>query len=220
MSLVDYSRRARQIIPDDIEGFDRKKNEAFSGDPPHEFIQDLRNFAAHYDVPTPEWEFRIIWHKDERGKEEQIDLFIDSDNLLKYDDWKSASREYFSRNRRVGISEMFAQYRGRSLMFNNWFLSALEEAAGEDLRDYRRSVRIVEKIRWRVRINMAISRINDTRESVLVPFWEHLTDREQEELKQYPDRSDVQLRRLREILNIFEAFEDDLYEKLIAKARE
>jgi hypothetical protein len=54
MSLVDYSRRSRRNLPE-IPNFDDMRKQLFSGDPPHEFIQDLRNYAAHYGLPTPEW---------------------------------------------------------------------------------------------------------------------------------------------------------------------
>ena len=169
MNLVVYSRRAKNCFPA-IENFDAKRREVYSGDPPHEFIQDLRNFSAHYDIPEPVWEFRVVWNRGKGGKDERIDLFINRDTLLQYDDWKPVSREYLSNNERIGINEVFLMYRRKVVHFNRWLVSTFEAAGGEELKDYRRSVAIVEKLRWRVRINLAISRIKPSKKQILSPF--------------------------------------------------
>jgi hypothetical protein len=218
MSLVDYSRRSRQVLPD-IPNFDDMQKQLFSGDPPHEFIQDLRNYAAHYDLPTPEWEFSVIWHNEVRGKEEKIDLFIDSKKLLEFNDWKPASRAFLSRNERIGLEEIFSQYKQKVACFNQWLLSVIAKEAGENIQDYRRSVEIVERERWRCRLILAISRTDPKATDFLGAFHEHLTFQEKMELECYPTRSDKQLARLREVLNVYGAFDDELYEELRKKSQ-
>ncbi|MCA9474098.1 MAG: hypothetical protein KC594_18700 [Nitrospira sp.] len=218
MSLVDYSRRSRRNLPE-IPNFDDMRKQLFSGEPPHEFIQDLRNYAAHYDLPTSEWEFSVIWHNDARGKEERIDLFIDSKKLLEFNDWKPASRAFLSRNERIGLEEVFSQYKQKVVNFNQWLLSVIEKEVGENIQDYRRSVVIVERERWRCRLTLAISRTDPKATDFLGAFHEHLTLQEKVELECYPTRSDKQLERLREVLNVYGAFDDELYEELRKKSQ-
>lgn len=218
ISLVDYSRRSRRVLPE-IYNFDDMQKQVFSGDPPHEFIQDLRNYAAHYELPTPTWEISCIWHNDARGKEEKIDLFIANKKLLEYSKWNAASRAFLSKNERIGLEDIFSQYKRKVACFNQWLLSVIAKEAGEEIQDYHRSIEIVEKERWRCRLNLAISCIDPKSTDFLGVFHQHLTLQEQEELECYPTRSDKQLARLREVLNVYGSFDDELYEELRRKSQ-
>lgn len=66
---------------------------------------------------------------------------------------------------------------------------------------------------------LAISRTDSKATHFLGAFHEHLTLQEKVELESYPTRSNMQLARLREVLNVYGAFDDELYEDLRKKSQ-
>lgn len=131
MTLVCHSRN---LIKEKYEGtllqlhWDEQIKIRFAGKPLHTFVQDLRNYTLHCNLPATSLSY--LWNGSS--------VRLSSEHLLLWDNWREPSEEYI-RSHPTGISlqQVIDAYYSSIHEFYEWFVDELCSFHAQDLEEYR-----------------------------------------------------------------------------------
>lgn len=86
-----------------------------------EFMQKLRNYCTHYSIPVPGLSTSMSWEAG--GPVLRVNtLQLDRDELLRWDEWRSAATEYLrAQPERFDFALIIERYMAGTRVFFQWF---------------------------------------------------------------------------------------------------
>lgn len=117
-TLIDHMRRfknkeTRKSFTDQYDARLAKIKES----PLSTLIPDLRSYFLHYDIPPIGSSFSVS-----RNEDPITCITLDCEELLRWDGWKGASREYLSKaGPSLSILQILREYQSLLVAFFNWF---------------------------------------------------------------------------------------------------
>ena len=139
-TLVDHSRRiVNDLSVSDtfMEQYSLKVSESF-GIPEHTFVQKLRNYVLHYNLPpivdTVHWKVGDI---PGQGTIE-MGITLDGATLLKWDKWNRQERALIAswKDGKAPLIEIVESYSQTVESFYRWLFDALVKMYKQDLQEY------------------------------------------------------------------------------------
>jgi hypothetical protein len=131
-SLVDHTRRVvrKPYQPSSLqEECDRQIKSRFLDDPLVQFLEDLREMAQHYRLPSIR-HTTTIQNEGGRGRME-IRMQLTKDDLSQYSGWCAKSRTYLANSGEgIDILALAEEYHSRVTAFHTWFRSQQDAAHG------------------------------------------------------------------------------------------
>jgi hypothetical protein len=135
-TLRDHTRRLwRQYPPADpalIAEYDQRVRDAFTESPLVQFVQRLRNYSTHSQLPVSRG--RLAWTRDS-GDQSTVEL--SKAKLLEWDGWNAAARDFLESSAdEIDLRVVVSEYTAVADDFNQWFARAFVNghlAAFEDL---------------------------------------------------------------------------------------
>lgn len=127
-SLRDHTRALwAKHLPDDRE-YDERARETFTESGLCVFVQNLRNYTLHANLPIIQG--HMSW---ERGKQITTGVQLRRPNLLKWKKWPAAGKRYLADLPQDGIdlAELVANYTDAVAEFNDWFGEAFVDRCAE-----------------------------------------------------------------------------------------
>ena len=130
MMLVDHTRAT---ISDYYQGtefeekYNSRKDTTFVDNPLHSFIQGLRNYSLHYQLPLANARFEAYREKLDQPFSERLSFVLIRDQLLTWQGWNSRTREYLnSVDKEIDISGLIDSYFQLVYSFHDWMHSELQ----------------------------------------------------------------------------------------------
>jgi len=121
-SLIDLSRKHYRNTYKTVDKFPEYQDEIdlqFKGDPLSAFIQELRNFILHKQIPS------IVTQQvhDAIKNETKLNLFFDRKALVESGfDWNVAAKQFISKMKEdEEIQGIFASYFNKIVSFHGWY---------------------------------------------------------------------------------------------------
>ncbi len=131
-ALVDHARRLYEKHYASTGVFDDYRSEVdarFKNNPLHRFIQGLRNYCLHYEVPESWYEFENF-----HGKEPKSSFFLPCDLLEQWDGWSVPAKIFIEKARpKINVREVIKQYGNTVNTFYEWFYSRISEIYASDI---------------------------------------------------------------------------------------
>ncbi len=119
-TLIDHTRK---LCQDEYKGtefeaeYNEKINELFVNSPISKFIQDLRNYSLHRNLPITG--ATLSFNRDS-GMSHSINLTKKS--LMDWDNWTRKSLDYLSKqDDQIGLPQMIKEYTSLVMEFQEWF---------------------------------------------------------------------------------------------------
>ena len=95
----------------------------FKLDPLHRFIQGLRNYALHYDVPITFPSMGGSVHNGTPGGDWKQGLCLDLDELARWDGWNELARQFLEQHgKSVYLAELVEIYGQKVRSLHGWLL--------------------------------------------------------------------------------------------------
>lgn len=199
MALVEISRRiSRRYIVTDYQTW---IDENFANNEEHKFIQDLRDFVSHFQIIEPEW--RVSWSREGR----RVQFLLKPEKLLVWNKWKPLAKNFIKKYPDgIDIKILFENYKRRVEKFNQWFQIEIEKVTEPDLSEYRKYENLLKRFGsrsfWEMMFQQVINRKNMDPYKYLNQY---LTKPEIEEVFSLPMHSKVQVDRIIEIIDEYNA---------------
>jgi hypothetical protein len=129
-ALVDYSRRVRELLPENL--FNQKRSEIFDEDE-HALVRGLRNVLSHLRHTTADWQTTY-------SQEGRVTHFkIETEVLLTEPEFNSAARRSLATHGQIlNISDLLSTYAKRVDSFYGWLLRELEHHIPNAVVEFRR----------------------------------------------------------------------------------
>lgn len=130
MTLVDQARAMSQKVA--LPGYSEHVRTAFSSNPQHRFIQELRVDLVHVTLHRPGWQ--LTSGRDEESTSKFMLWPIQLKRATEY----NAHARQFIRDHAAGIDlgGLIADYRAQVRQFHEWLHDAVNAAAGAIIADY------------------------------------------------------------------------------------
>jgi hypothetical protein len=126
LSLVDHARRLYEKHYASTDIFDDYQSEIdtrFKNNPLHRFIQGLRNYCLHYEIPESWYEFENF-----HGKEPKSSFFLPCHLLEQWDGWSSSAKTFIEKARpKIDVRAVIQQYGYAVNTFYEWFFTRISE---------------------------------------------------------------------------------------------
>ncbi|CAF1916711.1 hypothetical protein [Bacillus subtilis] len=131
-TLIDHTRKLYQDeykkLTFAVE-YEKKINEAFTESPLARFIQDLRNYSLHREIPISGVAYSVL--SDDKGLKE---VYLEKKSLLEWDGWTKKSKEYLKKcKNNIDIKQLIIEYTKLIKEFQEWFLKKHKDIHRKDL---------------------------------------------------------------------------------------
>lgn len=130
-SLVDHSRF---FIDEHYSGtsihdaYTQKVESDLAKDPLVKFVQDLRNYMLHRDLPASSMSINVTKIENSIAQDLTTAVTIDKQAILTWNNWTKLSKDYLSNAaEQIPISSISTPYGEKILSFYQWFDSKLEK---------------------------------------------------------------------------------------------
>ncbi|MEC2307650.1 hypothetical protein [Bacillus atrophaeus] len=131
-TLIDHTRK---LFQDEYkkstfaEEYEKKIKEAFTESPLARFIQDLRNYSLHREIPISGVSYDIA--SDDKGLKE---IYLVKKSLLEWDGWTKKSKEYLKKcKKNIDLNQLIIEYTKQIKEFQEWFQKKQKDIHREDL---------------------------------------------------------------------------------------
>lgn len=201
----------RHIVDDEqgkgmkIPGYEEKKDQMFANDEMHNFIKKFRDFIVHNYIVQPEHE--VVFSLNGRS----VDFVLQQEMLFRWPEWNKLSRDFIERYPNgINVESLFLSYTQKVKEFLNWFHSEVNRIYGIEISDYRRCEGLLKRYNsqtwWRIILNRAINLKRNPYEYLDRYF----TQDQLNEIESFPHKSKRQVDRMIEILDDYEACDDEI----------
>jgi hypothetical protein len=135
-TLVDHTRNLMGedfVKSEHRQEYQTKMEAVFATDPLAKFLQDLRNYMAHYAIPHIGLEQRIGLTE---GEADVSQIYINLDHLEPTFNWSSASRRFVEMNKpKIRILKLVDDYELKSKSFYDELMLTFQKHLGRELRE-------------------------------------------------------------------------------------
>ena len=126
-SLVSHARRVTRgtsMVSEAVLGEYLTRTQAeFTCDPLHQFVQKLRNFALHYDVPLTQMAMGGSLDNGVPGPDWRQGVSLDLKTLREWDGWNKGAKAFLaSHGDNVFLVDLVDQYGAKVQSFYSWLL--------------------------------------------------------------------------------------------------
>ena len=131
LTLIDHARRlhANYANHPSFQGYKNQIKTRFAVDPLCQFVKDLRNYTLHWELPFIGSRISIIPEVSM-----QHTMYLDRDQLLRWDGWTSHARTYLeSSNREIDLHGVVIEYETKIRHFYDWYYERLREVHAKDI---------------------------------------------------------------------------------------
>lgn len=205
MTLVDHARRFSKHHP--IAEYDNKVSQYFKNSQEHIFVQNFRNYIAHFKLSPANW---MSTSSIQEGR--KVFFLLSQNDLLKFDRWKPLAKEYICDNPDgVDVEQLFKQYSAKVAEFHNWIRSAVLETYGELISGYLHYQRLLNcfdaRSYWRLILNEVVI---PKRIDPYIHLDSYLTKQELVSVFSLPYRSKAQVDRIIELVDEYGACTEEI----------
>jgi hypothetical protein len=201
-TLVDYSRRLKDLIGTDL--YDAKRKDTF---PPgeHELVVGLRNSVLHQVHSQANWQRR--WHAGTKTTH----FVIQREDLLAEGKLTRAAREHLPRlGPTCDVTDLLRGYSERVDRFYAWLLPEVESHLPLEVSDYRACRKAVKRQHGRISYAAVISLWTQGGVDPYDHLPKHLTSEQLKEMGALPHRSPQQIDYIISCLDRDEVCDDHL----------
>ncbi len=205
MTLVDQTRALSRKIA--LLDYDDRVKDAFSQNPQHRFIQELRVDVIHVTLHKPGWQLTSGVDKERTSK-----FMLWPKQLHRASEYNVQAR-YFLREHSDGIDlgELIVDYTRHVQEFHSWYRGAVAASVGPTISDFERCTRRINAVSSRSLWNIVLKQVLIAGKRDPYSYLDrYLTEREHSEIKSLPFRSKQQVDRIIEFLDEFGACDEEL----------
>lgn len=100
----------------------------FAGDPLHQFVQNLRNYMLHYDLPLTAATFSATRKGSGAAWDCQAGLWLDLKSLQAWEEWNSKAREYMrAAGQSANLLDLLKTYTDKVVDLHKWLFQRDQE---------------------------------------------------------------------------------------------
>jgi hypothetical protein len=205
MTLVDQARALSQKVA--LPEYAERVEAAFSLNPQHRFVQELRVDLIHVTLHQPGWQVTSGRDQDATSK-----FMLWPNQLRRASEYNAQARE-FIRDHAGGIDlgHLTADYAAKVRDFHAWLRGAIEAVAGPTIADYRRCTKRIMAVSSRSWWNIVFQQVVLAGKRDPYLYLDHyLTQAELTEVNSLPNRSRTQVNRIIELVDEYDACDDEL----------
>lgn len=209
-ALVDHTRSFTETYP--VPDVAEMRRKIFREDNLHRFLFDLRNYSLHWRPAQVNWNISIDAGK--AGVSRTVQFLLSKSTLLEWNGWKSEAIEFLSsRPEKFDVRELFVEYQSRARAFQSWLQTAATFSHYPDLRQF------FEYKKWHDRFNdswqwNAVAASRGMKRDPYELLQDYLAPRAIEHIYSYHLKSDEQIDRIIELVDLHESVDDSLRAKL------
>ncbi|MCK4820787.1 hypothetical protein KA005_33790 [bacterium] len=208
MALVDHARNFSEKYH--VPNYKDTIKNSFCTNPEHRFVQGLRNYIAHVRITKANWQ--IIY--SEKGR--MVRFILSPDELVKWDEWPSEAKDYIKQKTEgINVEELFNSYSTKVRRFHSWFNSRVMDTYSNDITDYLRCERFLDKLsvanEWRLLLSPASQRDDF---DPYIHLGQYLSKQEREEVFSLPYKSKAQVDRIISLIDEHNACTEELRQKV------
>jgi hypothetical protein len=207
LALVDHSRKVKKRVAITKEEYERQLKETFD-EHEHRFVQSLRVCVSHIRMIEADWQ------RSYSASGKQTQFLLRRDVLLQWDGWDKQARIFIDRHPDgIDIEKLFNNYRTRVEKFHVWFHSEVARVSEPQLSEYRGYEKMLKRFGTRAFWNLLLEQAIMGHLDPFLHLDRYLTRTELEEVLSLPTRSRIQVDRIIEILDEYEACDEELRKK-------
>lgn len=212
MTLVDQTRALSKKIS--IPEYEVRVSDSFATSPRHRFIQELRVDVIHISLHRPGWQLA-----SGRDGERSSKFMLWANQLARLPDYNVHAKQFVANHPKgIDLGRLISDYSGEVRAFHEWLRQAVETQAGGMMSDYLRCLRRVKAVSsrsfWTLILQQVVIAGNRDPYDYLDRY---LTEEELNEVNALPIRSRQQVNRIVELVDEYQACDDELRE-IIYKA--
>ena len=209
-ALVDHTRNFLRSYP--VPGEPEARRIAFKEDNLHRFLFDLRNYSLHWKPAQANW--NIVTDVTETGASRTVAFLLSKDELGEWSCWKSEAKEFLdSQPERINVRELFIEYQKRARKFHSWLQTAAIITHHINIRQY------LEYKKWHHGFHVlwkwnVVADLRDTKRDPYEYLRNYLSPREIEHIFSLELRSDEQINRMIDLVDLDQAVDAPLRARL------
>jgi len=209
-ALVDHTRNFLKSYP--VPGEAEARRMAFMEDNLHRFLFDLRNYSLHWRPAQANWNISMAAGKT--GVSRTVAFLLSKAELLEWSGWKSEAREFLvTQPEKFDVRELFIEYQSRVRKFQSWLQTAATMTHYTDLRQYLEYKKWHERFHDRWQWN-AVAAYRGMKRDPYELLRDYLSPQEIEHIYSFELKSDEQVNRLIDLVDIHQAMDVPLRAKL------
>lgn len=206
MALKDHSLKFSAEFP--IIEYDNMKNHYFIDNEEHCFVQCLRNYISHFKITRANWTVTHSLVGDGR----KVSFIFSYNDLLKWNKWRSLAKLYIKKHPKgINVEELFEHYSTTVSEFHNWLRSAIMNKYGDEISDYLRYLRLMNRFASQSHWNILISQVFIPKK--IDPYMyldRYVTRQELENVLSLPHRSKEQVDCIIELVDEYNACTEEI----------
>jgi len=210
IALVNCSKSINNVNP--IDDYKRKINDEINNSEEHLIVEHLRDHITH--VRMSEVGYRISWSHTAKNKCRFMIKQKDIKSWTKRNDSKSWKEYTKSLSEDIDVEAIFMSYKCKLDELVQWLKAQIETASIPHLMEYRKYDRMLNRFGARAEWNVILT---ETLKKNVDPYdylERYFNKQELEEVMMLPKRSPKQIDKIIEILDEFDACDDDLRQKI------
>ncbi|EPM0512337.1 hypothetical protein R4370_006691, partial [Pseudomonas putida] len=195
MALVEVARVFNKKWG--VEGYGDGVKAHFSTLGLHEFLQDLRNYNAHWRIAEANWRIDYDFQGGRVAR-----FVVDRGELLAWGNWKAGAKRFIEDGgTEIDIGAAFDTYRKQVKSFYEWHKGQVLEAKAPLLRTYLEYKRIHDGLNQQMKWNAILGHVPDS----LNPYQylsRYLSTAQMEKVLAFEHRSEAQIDALIDVLDM------------------
>lgn len=209
-ALVDHTRNFLRSYP--VPGELEERGMAFKDDKLHRFLFDLRNYSIHWKPAQANW--NIATTAGEAGGSRTVSFLLSKTELAEWSGWKSEAKEFLDlQPEKIDVRELFIEYQLRARKFHSWLQTAAKITHYTNIRQY------LEYKKWHDGFHEqwtwnAVAAFRGTRRDPYELLNDYLSPREIEHVYSLELKSDEQINRLIDLVDLNQAVDAFLRARL------
>ena len=145
MTLINHTRNFMKRRYKDMpvfQAYTQKVQSDLANDPLCRFIQELRNYLLHNELPHSSMSLKI-----ERDKKAESTISIDIEKLLEWQEWSKVGRSYLENcSKVIKMSVFVSEYCKKIIEFHKWLDEALISAHKKQLDELEALQKLYQKL--------------------------------------------------------------------------
>lgn len=206
MALVTHSRNFNADFQ--FLEYNNMINHYFIGNEEHRFIQSLRNYISHFKITRANWTVT----QSLVGGGRNVSFILSYNDLLKWNKWHSLAKSYIKKHPQgIKAEELFEHYSTSVTEFHNWLRTATMDKYGEEISDYLRYLRLMNRFASQSHWNLLISQVFIPKK--IDPYMyldRYITRQELDKVLSLPHRSKEQVDCIIELVDEYNACTEEI----------
>ncbi len=188
-TMVDHTRRLYRHLSGErcwVPGYEERVAEDFAANPLVQFVEELRDFCLHYDVPPVVSRLQYTRSSGQL----QPSVRLERGKLKKWDGWSRLGLEYLNGQADdIELSEVVGTYHAKVMDFQRWFRVTLATSLREEMSSFHAKQQELADLVIPDQIEMALAEIGTQHIHPNVAFSGILHPAQRAELEAIPIQS-------------------------------